>query len=247
MLPQFEQQNLANAFNYELGAEGFAGGGLSVAAGFFANSTVTATKVAVFQCPSDEERQFQITPLYAGGALSGPISTKGNYAVSWGNTNWRQRNVPNAPDGQPYLQSAFGHRSVKIADVRDGTSNTVFISEVVQGDRFDVRGVMWSSIPGGGSFMSRFAPNQFRDYLNLANGGDFLNRPIFCVPEARLPCASANSDNEAFAASRSRHAGGVNVCLGDGSVRFIKETVAHPIWLALNTIRGGEVISADQF
>lgn len=250
MLPQFEQQNLANAFNYELGAEGVAasvGGAMGPVVGFFANSTVSATKVGLFQCPSDEERQFQITPLYSGGLLSGPVFTKGNYAVSWGNTNWRQRNVPNTPEGQQYLQSAFGHRNVKIADVRDGTSNTVFIAEVLQGDRFDVRGMMWSSVPGGGSFMSRFAPNQLRDYLNIVNGGDFLNQPMFCVSEDRMPCTGDAGDSEAFAASRSRHPGGVNVCLGDGSVRFIKDTTAHPIWLALNTIRGGEVISADQF
>src|SRR3954466_7725000 len=58
MLPQFEQQPLANAFNYSLGV----GGPLApLPLGFFANSTVTATKVAVFQCPSDRAITFQIT------------------------------------------------------------------------------------------------------------------------------------------------------------------------------------------
>ncbi|WP_152050589.1 DUF1559 domain-containing protein [Tautonia marina] len=248
MLPQFEQQALYNAFNFELGAEGVptawgVGGPLAPALGFFANSTVTGTKISIFQCPSDEERQFQITPQYQGGLLSGPVFTKGNYAVSWGNTNWRQEAI----GAQQYLQSAFGHRTTKLADVRDGTSNTVFIAEVLQGDRFDVRGVMWSSVPGGGSFMTRFAPNQFRDYLDLVQGGDFLNQPIFCVPEDRLPCTGNAGDSQAFAAARSRHAGGINVVLGDGSVRFVKESINHLVWIGLNSIRGGEVISADQF
>jgi prepilin-type N-terminal cleavage/methylation domain-containing protein/prepilin-type processing-associated H-X9-DG protein len=245
MLPQFEQQALYDAFNFSLGAEGFASSNpLSVAAGFFANSTVSATKVAMFQCPSDEAREFQITPQYSGGLLSGPIFTKGNYAVSWGNTNWRQRAIGT----QQYTQSAFGHKTVRLAEVRDGTSNTVFIGEVVQGDRFDVRGVMWSSVPGGGSFMTRYSPNKYTDYLGLrTDGGDFLNQPIFCVNEDRLPCNGSAGDSEAFAASRSRHPGGVNVVLGDGSVRFLKETIAHPIWIALNTIKAGEVISADQY
>src|SRR5262249_55541339 len=52
MLPQFEQQPLANAYNYDLGSEGPAG------AGYFANSTVVATKIRVFQCPSDREMTF---------------------------------------------------------------------------------------------------------------------------------------------------------------------------------------------
>ncbi|QDV37112.1 DUF1559 domain-containing protein [Tautonia plasticadhaerens] len=244
MLPQFEQQNLYDAFNFELGAEGIPGSGLNPALGFFANSTVSATKVAVFQCPSDEQRLFQITPQYQGGLLSGPVFTKGNYAVSWGNTNWRQRDLGT----QRFVQSAFGHKTVRLAEIRDGTSNTVFISEVVQGDLYDVRGVMWSSVPGGGSFMTRYSPNKYTDYLGLrTDGGDFLNQPIFCVNEPQLPCNGDAGDSEAFAASRSRHPGGVNVVLGDGSVRFLKETIAHPIWIALNTIKAGEVISADQY
>ena len=45
----------------------------------------------------------------------------------------------------------------------------------------------------------------------------------------------------------SRHPGGVNVCFGDGSVHFIKQTISLPVWWALGTKAGGEVISADQY
>lgn len=244
MLPQFEQQALYNAFNFDLGSEGIPGGLPNPALGFFANATVAGNKIAMFQCPSDEARQFQITPLYAGGLLSAPILTKGNYAVSWGNTNWRQATIGT----QQYLQSAFGHNmKINFASFRDGLSNTVVVGEVVQGDLYDIRGVVWSSVPGGGSFMTRFTPNQYRDYLNLTNGGDFLNQPIFCVPEQGLPCTGTAGDNNAFAGAKSRHPGGINVLLGDGSVRFVKETINHPIWIGLNSIRSGEVISADQY
>ncbi len=201
MLPQFEQQALYNAFNYSLGAEGFAGPGLAPVAGYFANSTVSATKISTFQCPSDRQMEFQITPQYLGGALSGPKLTKGNYAVSWGNTNWRQGTV----GSQTYLKSAFGHdMNINTASIRDGTSSTVFVGEVLQGALYDVRGVMWSSVPGGGSFMTRFPPNQVKDYLNLKSGGDQLNDTIFCVsePVLHLPCQSINSDNEAFAGAK---------------------------------------------
>jgi prepilin-type N-terminal cleavage/methylation domain-containing protein/prepilin-type processing-associated H-X9-DG protein len=47
--------------------------------------------------------------------------------------------------------------------------------------------------------------------------------------------------------ARSYHPGGVNVLLGDGSVKFIKDSVALPTWRALGTRAGGEAISADQY
>ena len=41
--------------------------------------------------------------------------------------------------------------------------------------------------------------------------------------------------------------GGVNVLIGDGSVRFGKNTVNLLPWQALATIRGGEIIDANAF
>ncbi|RUL81741.1 DUF1559 domain-containing protein [Tautonia sociabilis] len=51
----------------------------------------------------------------------------------------------------------------------------------------------------------------------------------------------------AIMSARSFHPGGVNALFGDGSVKFVKETVALPTWRALGTRAGGEVISADQY
>jgi prepilin-type N-terminal cleavage/methylation domain-containing protein/prepilin-type processing-associated H-X9-DG protein len=49
------------------------------------------------------------------------------------------------------------------------------------------------------------------------------------------------------AAPTSFHSGGVNVCFADGSVKFIKNTIALPTWWALGTRNQGEVISADAY
>jgi prepilin-type processing-associated H-X9-DG protein len=45
----------------------------------------------------------------------------------------------------------------------------------------------------------------------------------------------------------SRHPGGVNLLMGDGSVRFIKQSVAQKVWAALGTVAGGEVIAQDAY
>jgi prepilin-type N-terminal cleavage/methylation domain-containing protein/prepilin-type processing-associated H-X9-DG protein len=47
--------------------------------------------------------------------------------------------------------------------------------------------------------------------------------------------------------ARSYHPGGVNVALTDGSVRFIKDSIAQTTWFALATRNGGEVISSDSY
>jgi prepilin-type N-terminal cleavage/methylation domain-containing protein/prepilin-type processing-associated H-X9-DG protein len=255
LLSQVEQGTLYNALNFTLGMEGPLA---PLPLGFFANSSIALTKVAIFQCPSDRNQLFQITPLYAGGALSGPIITKGNYAVSFGNTYWGQDTpaTANYPMKDPitglvpvFQKSAFGHYTIRFASVTDGLSNTIFLAEVLQGDQFDVRGLLWSSIPGGGSFFSRMPPNNPVDYYQTGYFGDQLNQTIFCVnnPGQDLPCTGGAGDQGAYAGSRSRHPGGINVLMGDGSVRFVKNTVNMPTWIALNTIMGNEVISADQY
>ncbi len=45
----------------------------------------------------------------------------------------------------------------------------------------------------------------------------------------------------------SNHPGGVNVCMGDGHVQFIKDSVSLQTWWALGSRKGGEVISSDQY
>jgi prepilin-type processing-associated H-X9-DG protein len=45
----------------------------------------------------------------------------------------------------------------------------------------------------------------------------------------------------------SAHPGGVNVLFGDGSVHFIKDSVALNVWRALGTRNGGEVLSNSDY
>jgi prepilin-type processing-associated H-X9-DG protein len=38
----------------------------------------------------------------------------------------------------------------------------------------------------------------------------------------------------------SNHTSGVNVALGDGSVRFVQDSISLQGWRAMGTVRGGE-------
>jgi prepilin-type processing-associated H-X9-DG protein len=55
------------------------------------------------------------------------------------------------------------------------------------------------------------------------------------------------SNNQGAHTASSRHSGGVNVLMGDASVKFIKDSIAAPTWWALGTKANGEVISADAY
>ncbi|WP_435009283.1 DUF1559 domain-containing protein [Tundrisphaera lichenicola] len=75
-------------------------------------------------------------------------------------------------------------------------------------------------------------------------GGIYTN----IMPPNTWSCVTNNQDmNGALLTASSRHPGGVNAVFCDGSVKFIKNSINYVTWMALGTIGGGEVVSADQF
>jgi hypothetical protein len=96
--------------------------------------------------------------------------------------------------------------------------------------------------------MTRYTPNKSQDVYGSDVSGDLLATPLFCVNEPPcLPCSGADLDIHSYVGSRSRHPGGINAILGDGSVRFVKEAVTPAVWVGVHTICGGEVIDAGSF
>ena len=250
MLGQFEQQTLYNAINFAIGIEGPLDA-MYFPVGYAINSTVVQTKLSAFQCPSDNDRLLQVTWPTNGFLV---VATRGNYATSWGNTQWGQQNSAGgmATLNLPvvYQKSAFGHYGTRLSEVTDGVSSTIFTSETLQGRDTDARGSIWTI---SAIFMSRITPNGFVDFYGVPDPpGAMGDREgsSFCVndPGDQLPCIGiAPPYLDAYLASRSRHPGGVNAGFGDGSARFIKNGIDPRVWVSLNTIRGGEVISADSF
>jgi prepilin-type processing-associated H-X9-DG protein len=45
----------------------------------------------------------------------------------------------------------------------------------------------------------------------------------------------------------SSHPGGANVLLGDGSVRFVKNSISQAVWMGLGSRNGEEVVSSDSW
>jgi prepilin-type N-terminal cleavage/methylation domain-containing protein/prepilin-type processing-associated H-X9-DG protein len=269
MLPFIEQAPLSNSFNFSFGMEGR--GPSAPLVGLIVNSTVYTTKILSFQCPSDNQQILSLAAVSTAAAGSIPAfgwsATKGNYGVNFGNTDFGQWSS-NGLYPTKYLAAPFGvnaagngPQTVRVSSVTDGLSNTHFVSEMLQGAQDDVRGTVWVSDPGAGSYMTRFAPNGNTDYYSVSNydvlasfGGSGTgtspasgNSLCDSQPVQQLGCNYNGNEGNCYAGARSRHPGGVNAGFGDGSVRFVKNSVYMPTWIGLGSIASGEVISSDQY
>jgi len=181
----------------------------------------------VFQCPSDGESAFGHS-----------TRVRNNYNANTGLGPLMNVFPPNHTPGV-FQQS----KSLKMADLTDGTSNTAGISEIIKvRGGYDYRGC-WSYIEGNIYQHDRTPntriPDEMRNGLCMA-GPDG-------TPETNIeaPCTYTYSDfktRKVLMSARSRHPGGVQVLMMDGSVHFASDTIDLKTWQALGTVFGHEVI-----
>lgn len=134
------------------------------------------------------------------------------------------------------MNGIFYYRSrTRIRDITDGTSNTVMMSEVnlvtESANERDWRGRYYRADHLSSMFSTAQPPNTtVSDRLITCS-----QRPDFA------PCIGAGGMGAQVIHARSRHVGGVQVTLADGSVRFVSENVDTNLFRALGTRAGGEV------
>jgi prepilin-type N-terminal cleavage/methylation domain-containing protein/prepilin-type processing-associated H-X9-DG protein len=73
------------------------------------------------------------------------------------------------------------------------------------------------------------------------------NSTIGQFNSCRDQCPACGPDDSVFSNAQSNHPGGVNVLFGDGSVRFVKDSINPATWMAIGTRANGEVISSDAY
>jgi prepilin-type N-terminal cleavage/methylation domain-containing protein/prepilin-type processing-associated H-X9-DG protein len=229
MLPYLEQTPIYNALNLNLNHD------------HVANDTVRLVSLNVLMCPSDEENRMPSR----GGAT--------NYMANLGTgIVWGRATGPNAamrePDGV-FFQSYW----TKLAEIRDGTSNTAFFSERLLADGSN--GIV---SPIEDVFFARTSPTTQDEALTQCRALDindlnnqfplFMGAPWLHGQHRYQHVGTPNTRSCGFfLVSRasmppsSRHPGGVNLLLGDGSVRFVKDSIALATWRGLGSRAGGEV------
>jgi prepilin-type N-terminal cleavage/methylation domain-containing protein/prepilin-type processing-associated H-X9-DG protein len=243
--PYLEQTAIYNAM--DLKQPIYSGSPATVTA---ANQFAVAQKVPLFLCPSDKGEP--VSTAY-GVTNIGPT----NYVACHG-SGVSGNGSPVGADGIFPVQNG-----VRISDITDGSSNTAAMSESILGtggeavaanpgdertvykytgfsgtlpsdstcagaptnwNGYNHRGFMWASGEARCVSYNHYYPPNSKNYDCIANN-------------PALPGYVAIG----YRAARSRHPGGANVLLGDGSVRFVRDSVDPTGWRALGTRAGGEV------
>jgi prepilin-type N-terminal cleavage/methylation domain-containing protein/prepilin-type processing-associated H-X9-DG protein len=232
VLPYLEQAPLHAAYN------------LNLPNTHRANTTATSARVATYLCPSMTLARPKPDPAFNDFAApsSYAVSTGSRFAWAWALTaTWGEPDgviIPNEVMASPGAP-ARGVPPVGIAGITDGTGQTFLVGEqdfALRGYLFpagDPRagqskggdGAWCDGYPSSGSF-STFAPFNEHRYFGPGSRADYR-------------------EASGVASFRSEHPGGAHFAYADGSVRFLKDTVARPVYRALSTRATGEVIPAD--
>jgi prepilin-type N-terminal cleavage/methylation domain-containing protein/prepilin-type processing-associated H-X9-DG protein len=176
--------------------------------------------IKILVCPSDSSNQNGLCLTPYGGANN------------WGSTNYAANNYV---FGNPNNGLTYG-AAPTLVTIQDGTSNTVFFAEV-----YATCGNSGSLNPLWGSLWAD-ANSIWRPAYNLGGGKD----GTFGYPAAPLPQNSPNFENNCDPTRpQSAHINGINVLMGDGSVRFVSASVSAASWAAVNDPRDGVVPGSD--
>jgi len=153
-----------------------------------------------------------------------------------------------SPPGMFWKKSIFPlavfdiNRGAKIRQIADGTSHTLLMVEYLTGTTFDLRGYFWTTQAGASVIFAWNTPNSSSPDRLCGMCIDEVN-----LPEMNFPCVDVGrgAPYPRTATARSRHPGGVNVVLADGSVHFMEDLIDMNTWRAMGTIANGEVIQSQ--
>jgi prepilin-type N-terminal cleavage/methylation domain-containing protein/prepilin-type processing-associated H-X9-DG protein len=223
-----------------------------------ANQFAVEQLVNTFLCPADQGAPVATNPLTDYGV---PTMGPTNYAVcvGTGTTNG------GAPYGSPLNSDGMfmGINPLPAAAIADGLSNTAMMSESLLGQGTEnVQKTTTPPPPGTPQYVYAYVGfgtpistsacqsattwngSQLRGFTWASGEMRCASYNHFYTPNAKtFDCI--NNDGTTITAfgwrgARSKHPGGVNLLLGDGSVHFINDGINPQVWTALATRAGGE-------
>jgi prepilin-type N-terminal cleavage/methylation domain-containing protein/prepilin-type processing-associated H-X9-DG protein len=219
MLPFIEQDNLYNSTTCNFGATPQNGYDVELGQAPFAAGGVMQNVVKTYVCPSDPT---------ANGGFSGWAAV-GSYVYN----------------GMIFQADWVGYSHFP-ATIVDGTSNTILFTEVYAGGTYNQtdQSLWWWD------YNTFEAPaNANGDCGSLGYWGPSFTplirpSPSYCQTNT-IAWGWGGAASVCMCRAVSPHTGGINVGLGDGSVRFVSQGISQSTWYAACTPAGGEVLGPD--
>ncbi len=135
-------------------------------------------------------------------------------------------------DGGGKLRGIFDYRTgqiTRLGEITDGTSATILVGEALSAQRADV--TLWEAHSAGAG--TAIPINLLTERAPCSDGRTWTSLDVGC------------RFSNAYAGFKSEHPGGANFLFCDGSVRFLKESIARTTYAALGSKAGSEIISAE--
>ncbi len=213
MLPYLDQAPLYNQINFAIamGSAQRSGSGPTVTNGaLFANSNLS-----VFQCPSDVK---YLDPQTIAGTGHYGI-TNGRRSSYWFPARAIMEDMNNTWANESFLtRGMFGiNGAARLSDVKDGTSQTMMLSETPFRKNVYVYGPFW-------------------------NAWNYTSGVVFGGINTKGGCGGGGGGCPYAWGAGSAHVGGMNYAKADGSVGFLSENTASVIVLGLVTSAGNEIL-----
>lgn len=243
LLPYFEQANK------------FAQWDLTQSSLAAVNGPARSQDPPILRCPSDPADAFYTE------STTGERQGRTNYHPNFGlSADWLNANT--ATQGA-FRATNAPFKGFKITSFTDGTSNTALYSEIRRGSLQSTQNQFftvatraehptWDANPSAD--LTPIPECNTMTTPTDATGLQYWRGSVIwtVMYNHTTPpnyqgndCIRSVGLNKGHFAARSYHTGGVNVVLGDGSVRFVRDTVNLDAWRALGTKSGGETFTID--
>lgn len=245
LLPHLEAENLYAQFNTSVEMWGPE------------NTTAAQTSVSTFLCPSasgGSEGFFVEKGDYSSGGPM-PFSPKQTYDIRlahshyvtnggvlepWGRTGAGalDLNRPDPADGSRIDGPFYRNALVRMSDIVDGLAQTVFVGEMSS----SMSDKTWVAVVPGAISCPKTPFDRFNTECNAA--GSLVGAHSGPDP-ADLPEVIIHAPNNPFCHTcgmYSSHANGGHILMGDGSVRFVQESIDPFAWKGLSSRDGNEIV-----